>query len=258
MRPAYGIHRAVITWRLLTGFENGKVYVFRALNNTTRNWKLLTETPIQGPTYFSDLDYAREDYVVDYQYRLLLIHNGKEYDSVTVQALDELNAHEYDFVRRAMDLEYEKMTRGRQGTKVLLFTPLREGIPVPGFDQTTGQQFSMQQPNDPSLDGFGERFVGGFNKPVETWIKFASIEAFVVEDMPEGESTSASFDVQVRMLAFPAPGRSDLIINPVTDNRYVVGEKIKPFYFAGKIPIAYMGSISLLTRSDARYRLPLP
>ncbi len=258
VRPAYGKNLSVVTWRMLSGFENAKIYIYRSRSNTTQSWKLLNETALQGVTYFSDQDVTVENFTYDYQYRLLALFEGQEYDSVVVRAVDNLTPHEYNAVRKIMNTEYDWMTRGRQGIQVYLFTPLLEGKPVPGYDAVTNQLFSTVAPKDPTQDGYGQRFVGGYETPLVTYVKFKSFQPLLTKDIETGEATDIIQKLTARFLAYPVINRADLIINPVNDERYVVGESVKSYSFRGTIPIAFDVELERLVRSDPRYRLPIP
>jgi hypothetical protein len=257
VRPAYGAHTAVLTWKLLPGFEAGKLFVYRSQTGN-QDWKLLNENPISGVNYFSDTGVTNDDQFAPLFYRILLELNGKSYDSPVTTTYDKLNRAEYKHVRRMMNIEFEDMTRKRQGLQVWLFTPLLEGVAAASVDAQTGQQFSTGAPRDPLRDGYGQKYVGGYHPPTATWVKFTEIGPLNVSDMEGGESTDVTQIVSARILAFPTVRRDDLIVHPESDNRYAVGETTQGYFFRGTIPIAYDIKLQRLQRSDARYRLPIP
>ena len=79
----------------------------------------------------------------------------------------------------------------------------------------------------------------------------------LITDYKEGTGSVDDRQVKARVLAFPLLKREDLIVHPATDNRYGVND-LEVFYFKGLVPIAINVNMELLSRDDARYRLPVP
>lgn len=251
VRPAYAEHRAVVTWKVQDQFQDGDFYVYKSPDGN-HEWDLINEEPcrtgaLSDPT-------ANDDAF----YRILLEHKGESYDSPIVGIYDKLTQAEYRAVRKMMNVEYNNMTRGRKGLRMLLYSPLLTGVLAPGTDPQTGQRFSTGLPESPELDSYGELFVGGFASPVITYVKFAVMAQMTVSDAPDKTSTTVERDITARMLAFPIPARGDLLVHPETDNRYVIGESVNGYYFRGTVPTAFDMKLSFLYRTDPRYRVPVP
>ena len=257
VRPAYAAHLAVVTWKLLPGFELARIFVYRSWSGN-RDWTLLNQDAVVGKNYLSDTDVSLNDQFRPAYYRLLLLQDGKEYDSQVIATYDKLTPHEYAAVRKMMNVEFKNMTLARQGLRMLLFTPLLFGTPAPGTDGQTGQVFNTGTPSDPTTDSFGQKFVGGFAPPLVTYVKFSEIGALTFKDMPEGEATDINQDITARVLAFPMPRRDDLFVHPESDGRYAVGGVVQGYFFRGQIPIAFDIKLQLISRADPRMRLPLP
>jgi hypothetical protein len=256
VRPAYGAHTAVIAWKLLPEFESGDIYIFRSITGN-RDWQEVNTDPIRHVTEFSDTRVDSADQFQPLYYRLLLEKRDKSYDSPIVAPYGKLTPREYKHVRKIMNIEFQAMTRGRQGLRVWLYTPLLTGTPAVGLDSETGQQFSLGGGN-PLTDSFGQKFQGGFTPPVLTYMKIIEQGPLAQEDMVGGESTSDRRDTKARLLAFPSVRRGDLVVQPDTDNRYVVGPEINIPSFQGIIPLAYEVTLKSLVHTDARYRVPVP
>jgi hypothetical protein len=64
--------------------------------------------------------------------------------------------------------------------------------------------------------------------------------------------------VRFRIPPFPKPEADMLIILPHSDDRYIISEQATPFEFKGVYPVAYEVQAQLLSRSDPRYKLPIP
>ena len=111
---------------------------------------------------------------------------------------------------------------------------------------------------DPGKDSYGQRFIGGYNPPTETWLSISSAQPTSFSERPDGMSNEDTSISMARMLVFPLPKAGDLIIHPPTDNRYGIGDQIKVFRFKGIIPVACEVQLQLLSRNDPRYRVPVP
>ena len=251
VRPAYAQHRAVVTWKVQDQFQDGDFYVFKSPDGN-HEWDIINEEPCHAGA-LSDPKVHDSAF-----YRVLLEHKGVSYDSPIVGLYDKLTRAEYQAVRKMMNVEYNNMVRGRQGIRMLLFTPLKTGVLAPGTDPQTGQRFSTGLPDAPELDSFGELFVGGYASPVLTYVKFSAMAQMTMSDDPEKMSTTIEREITGRMLSFPIPNRGDLLVHPETDNRYVLGESVTGYYFRGSVPMAFDMKLSFLYRTDPRYRVPVP
>jgi len=251
VRPAYGKHLAVVTWNVQHRFLDGDFFVWRSVNGH-KGWELLNEEPVHG-TVFSDLKAHDNAF-----YRILLEHRGESYDSPIIGLYDKLTRDEYRAVRKMMNIEYETMVTGRQGIRMLLYTPLTSGVLAPGVDPHTKQRFSTGLPEDPELDSYGELYVGGFAAPLVTYVKLSQVSPYTHSDAEDKSATTTDQDFAARFLAFPIPSRGDLLIHPETDKRYAVGETTQGYYFRGVIPTAFDVKLSCLYLSDPRYRVPVP
>jgi hypothetical protein len=252
IRPAYGKHKAVVTWKVQERFRLGDFYIYKS-ETGNHDWELVSgEAPLKG-TEWSDPKANSSAF-----YRLLLEFEGESYDSPVVGMYDKLTKAEYRAVRKIMNIEYENMTRGRQGLRMLLFTPLTSGVLAPDVDPQTGQRYGTGVPEDPALDSYGERFVGGFAPPTITYVKLSTMAQLTVADAPDKSTTTYERAYTTRMLAYPLPQRGDLLVHPETDKRYIIGEQTQAYYFRGVIPTAFDIPISELYHSDPRYRVPIP
>ena len=147
--------------------------------------------------------------------------------------------------------------RSGNGVKVYMLPPLTDGTPAAGVDPLTWQKLKADCPDNevPGVDGYGRPLAGGYGRPMITWVEF--YDALQLEKKDD-EAMGVSVDSATsrgRFLAFPRPQRGYLIINPTTDDRFVVEGVVQAYMFAGKTPVAYDLSLQLLDRNDARYRL---
>lgn len=251
VQPAYGQHTAVVMWNLLPGYNAGNIFVYRSRTGN-RDWELATEDPVVGGSY-SDTGVRGTDQFEPLFYRLLLEHEGQEFDSPVIAPYGRLNRDEYKAVRRIMNVEFDIMTRGRQGLQMWLFTPLRTGQVAASVDAQTGQQFHVE-----TEESYGEKFVGGFSAPIMTWVKLSGVGPLQRQDTPDGENTEVKQDTQARVLSYPTVRRGDLLVHPETDTRYSIDDTVHTYLFRGIIPVAHDVKLIRLPRRDPRYRLPVP
>lgn len=251
VHPAYGEHLAVVSWKVQDQFLDGDFYVWKSPDGN-RNWALLNSTPLQT-TAFSDPHMTDTAF-----YRVLLEHRGESFDSPIVGIYDKLTVAEYRACRLMMNVEFNNMTKGRQGLRMLLYSPLKSGVLAPDIDAQTGQRFGAGLPSSPESDSYGERFVGGYSAPVITWVKLSVMAQMTVSDSQDKTATTIERDFQARILAFPIPNRGCLLVHPPTDNRYAIGETTSGYFFRGIIPTAFDIKMDSLYRTDPRYRVPVP
>lgn len=91
----------------------------------------------------------------------------------------------------------------------------------------------------------------------QTWISMGGLTRTETR-RSDGTSKDSVEELMARLPAHPTPRLGSLIVLPSSDDRYVVGEKITPFMYASVMPIGYDVSLSLLARSDPRYRIQMP
>lgn len=258
IQPSYGQHKVILTWKVNPGYERGNFYIFRSVDGAPP-WTILNpDTPVSDRLFFEDRKFIVENVLQLTHYRILLEKDGKRFHSPIVGLFDRsLNREEFGLAHRAMVAEYINLRAGK-GLRVLLYTPLLTGTPAPGYMADSGQVINSSAPEDPSLDSYGQRYVGGFNPPTDTWLKINSSLATSFVERPDTMSNEDTYQVTARMQAFPLPRAGDLVVHPQTDNRYGIGDDMKVFRFKGIVPVACEVKLQLLSRQDPRYRVPVP
>jgi hypothetical protein len=235
------------------------IFVFRSVDGV--KFELLNDQPVVLTPYYIDSTLPADNRIDNVYYRLLLIHEGQEYDSNIIGFFDKLTRYEYGMVHAMIQRKFLHMRTGN-GLEVLFYVPLTTGTPCDYYDPETQQVTGVDCPDkyagNPEMDCFGQKFRGGYTKPVNTWMKVLDSGPIMIIDSEAGLGQVDEYTVQAHMLAFPRPKKDDLIIHPPTDNRYAVGEVVKPYMFKGIVPIAYDVKLHLLRRDDPRYRVPIP
>lgn len=253
VQPSYGHNDCAVRWKLLSGYEAAKVYVYRSEDGIT-GWELLNgKKPVVGSPVFVDHHFVIRNLETSRLYRLLLVYEGEEHDSPVVGIFDKLTRREFGIVRRLMQLLMLSMDRGRQGIRVKLLRKLMDGKPCPKCtDSLTGQAAGTSL----CRTCYGTKWVGGYAPPVDTWIRAERWSGTSKEDSPDGKGRTDKRSLGTLALCIPEPSTDDLIINPVTDERFGVGP-VHLEYFRGVIPTWCSPELSLIPRSDVRYQLPL-
>ena len=176
-----------------------------------------------------------------------------------VKAFEDLSRSEYGTVRKMILDEWRGMRRGQtgSGTKVFYCIPKEFGTSSAHVDEETGQRLGPECAADAD-DSLGEAYQGGYHSPTKTWVKIIGMGDMVEKQRDGAEGTSEEAGLLLRLLAHPRPRRGHLIVFPQTDERYVIGDAVKRFFFRGIHPISWHVQAGLLDRSDPRYRLVMP
>jgi len=257
VQPDYGGRKMHVSWAL-SGGAAGEVFVYRSITGVGE-WILLNETaPVPSAMgAFTDETYRPQSFNETPHYRLLLRKaNGDKLASLPVAVFEDLTRMEK--AACAAMIREELRTMQYQAVPILMFFPLYSGRPCPGVDPHSGQG-AMFDCRDvpPDQDCYGQRFIGGFQPPVQTRMILENIGSIITAH--DGtRKVSGPVNRVVRLLAFPRPRHECLIVQPRTDERYVIGDQVVPFAFKGVYPIAYRAEVQLLPKSDPRYRLPVP
>ncbi len=252
VQPSYGRNKAIISWLVRPGYGNADFYVYKSFNRGTPPWTLINEEPVRG-TFFQDPDMSN---VVSY--RVLMIHNNREYDSPIIFPYDKMSKMQYGGVHKMMKLEFMRMTTGN-GIQVLHYTPLIRGEYADDTDHLTEQKYGVHCKDGELTDvDYGQKFKGGFAPPVYTWIEIREYGKFVNQEDESKLAMRQDITHTGRMLAFPVPQPGDLIVHPTTDNRYGVTSPLAGDYFRGVFPISFNVGLQLLNRADPRYGVPVP
>lgn len=262
VQPSYGSTEVLISWNVLPGYEDGMFFLYRSFTGESP-WQLLNPSNAEGKVVavtgmsFVDQEFIVENRVTDTHYRLLLrMDNGDEYESPIVSMFGKLTRKQWGATCKMLQREHLRMRVGN-GIEVLHYLPLTSGELNANYDPDTGQHLSPDCLHDPD-DSYGLKYKGGFAPPIKTYIEFADVGPIAFQDREDGQGHDDPVIIKARMLAHPRPNRGQLIVHTPSDNRYVVGDTIKGYYFRGIVAIRYDVTLHLLRRNDARYRVPIP
>lgn len=256
--PSHGSKSAVITWELLDGTPAGQVYVAYSSSGNAGSWKarnqdepVASAVGLYHDTRLSEGSTANIGY-----YKLLLVNSAGDNFSEPIGILGDLSPKEYGMVRAIMYREFQEM-RATQGYPVWYCIPRSHGELSENTDPLTGEVVGLEcaEVDNPS---YGQTYLGGFYPPMLTWMRPIAINRGTIRDTESELSPAATDSTIARLLAYPNPVRSHMLVDPATDRRYLIGDEIKPFLLRGIMPIAYEVTLEALDRADPRYRFPVP
>jgi hypothetical protein len=260
--PYYGRRRSVIRWRLEVGLT-GNVYFYRS-ETGVGGWEILNPDDPAG-TYgeFLDIEVDQDRMTTIPRYRGILDAGGPPdtwLKGPMVSALDTLSRKEYFLTREIMRQEYRNFS-GPKGDGLPCYhcIPKTYGIPAANYDPET-KQISGPDPIglDPSEDGYGLPWQGGFVCPVKTWVKLINMNDRLRQDREMSMGLEEEAKVALRMLAHPVPEVGHMIVLPGSDRRYIIENPIKQYFLRGAVPLFWEASAALLPRNDPRQRFLMP
>ena len=232
--PSYGQSNVIVRWQFTnaTMARNPKVFVLRSLREGAE-WDQRNEDPIEHEDFYYDkLEIPTEGRVL---YRLAVFYDdGKRELTDVVGNYDTLNFREYGIVRQMLNDTVTIMNRFRSGIKVFVCKPRRGGVYDP--QKTT------------------EGIVGGYATPMLTFMQPVQTSPRQNQDRP-GKTVRIT-QKQVIFPGFPDIYPGDMVVNPVTDERYLV-DSAEASKFRGIVPHRFACTITLLQRSDKRYNLQI-
>jgi hypothetical protein len=256
--PNHGSRAATITWELAPGTDDGDVFVAFSDTGTQGSWDVLNaSTPVASELgMYQDDRLLMNSGLADGFYRLLLTNVNGDSFSEPIQILGDLTPAEYGQVRAMIHQEYTQM-RVTNGWPVWHCIPRGHGDLADNVDPDTGKVEGLGCDSDPADRGYGLPYKGGYYPPILTWMRVLK-HAEGLQDDDEEFSPKEVNQTSVRMMAFPRPRRSHLLVDPATDRRYLVTDEVKPYRHRGVIAVAYECTLEFLQQRDPRYDFPVP
>ncbi len=222
----------IIRWQFTNAAlaRSPKVFVLRSLREGSE-WDQRNENPIEHEDfYYDELEIPTEGRVL---YRLAVFYaDGDRELTDVVGNYDTLNFREYGIVRQMLNDTVTIMNRFRSGIKVFVCKPRRGGV----YDPTKK----------------GEGVIGGYATPFLTFMR--PVQTSPRQNIDRPGKTVRTTQVQALFPGFPDIYPGDLVINPATDERYLV-DAAEASKFRGIVPHRFAATITLLHRSDNRYNL---
>jgi hypothetical protein len=247
--PSYGKKEALIKWSVPFEYEQGTFIIQKSANGVT-HWDTIGSGP--GLREFIDTDFVVPNKHRETHYRVIIQHRGKRYDSSSVATFDKLAKQEYGLLNRMMIDEDIRMHRQGNGISVAILKQKVAGEPCKCVDPKTEQSCGTTLCEDCYATGIK----GGFDDAVFSYVEFQNQKS-TLNYQQNGMGTDDKEIAKIRIVAYPELRRGDIVVNPRTDQRYIVNN-IEPMKFKGIVPFVYHLDTSMLDRKDVRYKIPVP
>lgn len=246
--PSYGKKEALIKWDVDANYLAGNFIIQKSSNGITY-WDTIGSGI--GLTEYKDTDFIIHNKQEQTYYRVIIQLNKQRYESNSIAVFDKLKRKEYGILHRMMQLEHYRMANVGNGIQAIILKQKYSGEPCYCVDPTTDQHVGSTLCDK----CYGTGIVGGFDKPINIYMDIINHKVDV-KLLPTGEGSDDIAQFKFRIIAYPELKPGDLIVNPRTDDRYVV-DSVELFKFKGIVPFIY-GVIALqLRRNDIRYKIPI-
>lgn len=277
-------HTATIQWSTDAEYD-GAVFAIRKSPDGERNISVIGKNLGWGESEFQDEDFFIEDRTSKWFYQVIMTYNGVAYYSGFVEAAgrklhltEEAKAdpaQQEDVVQQNDEdlepnprynntpgqreagmaryiLRREATYAKRRGTGCAILKPKRLGdLSHRGIDQDTNQEHN---PN--AAERFGEKYKGGFEPPVFTYLTGTVQKTTQVDPQQGGDGEKDKYLYQARALAQPHIDQWDIIVDLSDGARYHV-HKIEAFQFRGNYTVVVELELILLDRSHSVYKFPV-
>lgn len=244
--PAYGNNEVAVLWKTVPELAAAKFFIYRSDDGVT-GWVQIAQ--MDGGTQFIDRLIPRGNQTDTY-YKVVLQAPGVREDSDIVATFGTVPRREFGMAAVILRDEFTilrlclpiKIARLRQGgTRCLKCS-----------DKQTGQKLATTL----CVSCYGTGFAGGFFAPVDSFMRKLDISQKAVAAKPDGSGTLDMQGVKMRTLALPLLEKEDMVIEPDADRRYLV-DTVDVHYVNGRFPVLQETTLTLLPRTDVRYKFPL-
>lgn len=254
-QPSHAAGKVEVTWDVIPSWRDAVVHVYRS-DNGQEPWNYLGEAPA-ATGHFQDTEFRQENRLLNTHYRLLLENtNGIRIESPVLGLLGSLNAFDYKHARKSLITEANRIRRSG-GRSMWLLAPLTSGTLGSHINPDTGQVVGVECP-DSSAPTYGTSIVGGFAPPIQTYALLHSPVTIANHQDNDGMQKTEQLLWQAHLLPYPVPYEGHVLVDPASDNRYVVIGDAKGYAFKAQVYLRFDVNLMLLGRDDARYRVPVP
>ena len=165
------------------------------------------------------------------------------------QALKPLN-RELGIIQQINRLELLNMRH--RGTVCAILKPKKFGeLSHEGLDQDTDQEL-----NPYGEDRYGQKYVGGFESPIFTYMMGTVQRVDLLKPFPTGEGETDKYIYKVRMAAQPQLKLDDVLVDFNNDMRYSI-KQIDSYQLRGEYSVVIDVQIILIARNDPVYKFPV-
>lgn len=210
------------------------------------------DEPVHG-SEFVDLGLTKSDKLDRVWYRLVAENpDGQTFDGPEVGFFESLSLPDLKASRRMFTAEVQRLRSGG-AVPAWLVPASNNSTRNPGLFDSAAIVSNVcvyeSQGGQPVVPRKGGMW--------QTWVQLLDVQMQRKQET-EGLGESQTVSTSARLPGHPMPDRGSLIILPHSDDRYVVGESLKPYLFHGFVPIAWQVELQRLARSDPRYKMAVP
>lgn len=250
--PSYHSKTAVIKWDVAPELKDAEFYIYKKLDGG-QEWVLLNTEPVYGTIYL-DTDFYSKNKLDNPHYKLLALLNDKEYISDQVALFSNLRRREFGIIKKIIITKF--LQAKHDGIPVLYYPAIKNGKVSVNLDPITGQRISVScQNEDQDTNDYGTYYQGGYCAPFITFIRLlgSNLQRTSLTEVGKWDESVQN----VEMLPYPPVRSGDMIVDVVTDKRWIINDSIKPQEFKG-IPVSYITTMSLQPRNEQCYGVPIP
>lgn len=244
--PAYGNNEIAVLWKTVPELAAARFFIYRSDDGVT-GWVQVGQ--VDGGSYFLDRLVPRGNQTDTY-YKVVLQAPGVREDSDIVATFGDVPRREFGMAAVILRDEF---------TILRLCLPIKIARLRHGgarcqkcSDKQTGQRLATTL----CAHCFGTGFAGGFHAPVDSFMRKLDISQKAVAAKPDGNGTLDMQGVKMRTLALPLLEKEDMVVEPDADRRHLV-DVVDVHYVNGRFPVLQEATLTLLPRTDVRYKFPL-
>jgi len=289
---AFGTHTCSVKWELDDVYEGG-TFLIRRSPDGERNIEIIKSDLIDSAREYTDEEFFIRNRTGKLYYQVILRHEDQALysgfveasgrkshitpDTVTdqdeqqeevvdqkddflvvdervtpedpIQTLKPLN-RELGIIQQINRLEILNLRN--RGTVCAILKPKKFGeLSHEGLDQDTDQELN------PYGEGrFGQKYVGGFEPPIFTYMMGTIHRTDLLKPFPTGEGETDKYVYKVRMVAQPQLKLDDVLVDLNNDMRYAV-KQIDSYQLRGEYSVIIDVQIILIARNNAVYKFPV-
>lgn len=265
--PSFGLNTATITWEITDVLISAATYSLRiqkSKDGYTDWFDLEMIDPITGyettvdDGLYIDSDLKHPNQTIEWHYKLILTNkvSGDTLTSNPTTYRHSLTPLEFGTIREILNNEY----LSPDNIPMLLYRPLTNSQnPLATNKITTNINILTGQVIGNAVDniGYGKTYISGYSAPLVVYISILQ-KVIASKDLSSGHGSIDSENIAMQSFAYPILQKGDLIIDAVTDKRYLFDKVSKINEFNGIMPITIEGTMTQLSRNDIQYKFPIP
>lgn len=260
--PSHFYKNVNIKWKVRYAPVGTTYFVTRRIDSGP--WVILNENTPTENSFFVDTDFVIRTRFQKPEYMIIaVLPNGSTLESDVVSLYYQRSNPDYGIVSAMV---MQKFTQAMyDGIPVFYYPATRSGPLNEDMDPSTGIN-TIEPCIDDTDDGSGEGsnvgdyYATAFDPPYLTLIRIMQNRSITVEAATNGTGFEDKISVpEVEFLCWPPVRPFDMIVNPASDDRYLIGKTVLEYNLRGNYPVCYNASINLMQYNQKDiYGVPLP